>query len=105
VGLFATALNLLPCWQLDGGHILYTLASRKHKEISLIVALGLIAMGIRWWHGWGVWGIVLLVLSLRFRHPPVYDRWEPLDAGRKLLAILALAIFVFCFTQWPTNNP
>jgi membrane-associated protease RseP (regulator of RpoE activity) len=105
VGLFATALNLLPCWQLDGGHILYTLASKKHKEISLMVALGLIAMGIRWWHGWGVWGIVLLVLSLRFRHPPVYDRWEPLDAGRKLLAVLALAVFVLCFTQWPTNNP
>jgi Zn-dependent protease len=105
VGLFATALNLLPCWQLDGGHILYTLASRKHKEISLAVSLGLIGMGIRWWHGWGLWGIILLILSLRFRHPPVYDRWEPLDAGRKLLAILAAAIFVLCFTQWPTNNP
>ena len=31
-------------------------ASKKHKEISLAVALGLIAMGIRWWHGWGAVG-------------------------------------------------
>jgi membrane-associated protease RseP (regulator of RpoE activity) len=105
VGLFATALNLLPCWQLDGGHILYSLASKKHKEISLAVALSLIAMGIYLWHGWGLWGIVLLILSLRFRHPPVYDRWEELNASRKLLAIVAVAIFALCFTPWPVNNP
>jgi membrane-associated protease RseP (regulator of RpoE activity) len=103
-GLFATALNLLPVWQLDGGHILYSLASRKHKEISLAVSLGLIGLGIYLWHGWALWGIVLLVLSLRFRHPPVYDRWEELNASRKLLAILAVGIFALCFTVWPFNN-
>jgi membrane-associated protease RseP (regulator of RpoE activity) len=100
-GLLATALNLLPVWQLDGGHIVYSLSSKRHKDISLAVSLGLIALGIRYWHGWGVWGIVLLILSLRFRHPPVYDRWEPLDASRKLWAVAALAIFVLCFTLWP----
>jgi membrane-associated protease RseP (regulator of RpoE activity) len=99
--LLATALNLLPVWQLDGGHIVYSLSSKRHKDISLAVSLGLIALGIRYWHGWGVWGIVLLILSLRFRHPPVYDRWEPLDASRKLWAVAALAIFVLCFTLWP----
>jgi membrane-associated protease RseP (regulator of RpoE activity) len=103
-GLFATALNLLPVWQLDGGHILYSLASRKHKEISLAVSLGLIGLGIYLWHGWALWGIVLLVLSLRFRHPPVYDRWEELNASRKLLTFLAVAIFALCFTVWPFNN-
>jgi len=103
-GLFATALNLLPVWQLDGGHILYSLASKKHKEISLAVSLGLIGLGIYRWRGWALWGIVLLILSLRFRHPPVYDRWEELNASRKLLAILAVAIFALCFTVWPFNN-
>src|SRR5271155_2552877 len=103
-GLFATALNLLPVWQLDGGHILYSLVSKKHKEISLAVSLGLIGLGIYCWRGWALWGIVLLVLSLRFRHPPVYDRWEELNASRKLLAILAVAIFALCFTVWPFNN-
>ena len=104
-GLFATALNLLPVWQLDGGHILYSLASKKHKEFSLVVSLALVALGIYCWHGWALWGIVLLVLSLRFRHPPVYDRWEQLNASRKLLTIVAVAIFVLCFTPWPVNNP
>jgi membrane-associated protease RseP (regulator of RpoE activity) len=105
LGLFATALNLLPVWQLDGGHILYSLISKKHKEISLAVALALVALGIYSWHGWALWGIVLLVLSLRFRHPPVYDRWEELNASRKLLTIVAVAIFVLCFTPWPVTNP
>jgi membrane-associated protease RseP (regulator of RpoE activity) len=104
-GLFATALNLLPVWQLDGGHILYSLVSKKHKEISLAVSLALVALGIYCWHGWALWGLVLLVLSLRFRHPPVYDRWEQLNASRKLLTIVAVAMLVLCFTPWPVNNP
>ena len=103
VGLFATALNLLPVWQLDGGHIVYSLSSERHKKISLAVSLGLIALGVYAWHVWAFWGILLLVLSLRFRHPPLLDRWETLDATRKMWAFAALIIFVLCFTPWPTN--
>lgn len=105
VGLFATALNLLPAWQLDGGHIVYSLASERHRRISLGVSLALLAMGIYMWHGWALWGIVMLVLSLRFRHPPLLDRWEPLTPSRRLWAIVALAIFLLCFTPWPASNP
>lgn len=101
VGLFATALNLLPLWQLDGGHIVYSLTSRQHARISIVVALGLLALGYYSWPGWYLWGGALLILSLRFRHPPLLDRWEALDSGRKLFALVALAIFLLCFTPWP----
>jgi membrane-associated protease RseP (regulator of RpoE activity) len=104
-GLLATALNLLPVWQLDGGHIIYSLAPEHHQRISLAVSLILVFLGVRYWNGWAFWGIVLLVLSLRFRHPPLYDRWQPLDASRKLLAVAALAIFLLCLTIMPVNNP
>ena len=45
VGLFVTALNLLPAWQLDGGHIMFAVASRRHWRISIAVALGLLVIG------------------------------------------------------------
>ncbi|MFY9804462.1 MAG: site-2 protease family protein [Candidatus Acidiferrales bacterium] len=104
-GLLATALNLLPVWQLDGGHIIYSLTPERHQRISLAVALGLVFLGVRTWYGWTFWGLVLLVLSLRLRHPPLYDRWQPLDASRKLLAVLALVMFLFCLSIMPVNNP
>jgi membrane-associated protease RseP (regulator of RpoE activity) len=104
IGLLATALNLLPVWQLDGGHILYSLAPERHQRLSLTAAVALVFMGVGYWHVWAFWGIVLLILSLRFPHPAPFDRWEALDASRKLLACLALIIFLLCFTVWPTNN-
>lgn len=105
VGLFATSLNLLPAWQLDGGHIVYSLASRQHRRISLTVAAVLIGMGVVFWHGWIFWGVLLGALSLRFRHPPLFEPWERLDSKRIMWAIVALAIFLLSFTAWPTNNP
>jgi membrane-associated protease RseP (regulator of RpoE activity) len=103
IGLLVTALNLLPAWQLDGGHIMYSLSSARHARISLGVALGLIGLGIWAWHGWATWGIILLILSLRFRHPQVYDQWQPLDPARRAWAVGALVIFLLCFTPWPVT--
>ncbi len=34
VGIFSTALNLLPIGQLDGGHILYSVVGERHKLLS-----------------------------------------------------------------------
>ncbi|HXX20948.1 MAG TPA: site-2 protease family protein [Candidatus Acidoferrum sp.] len=102
VGLFVTALNLLPAWQLDGGHVMYSLTSRNHRRISLTVSLMLLAMGSLSWI-WYVWGGLLLLLTLRFRHPPVYDSWQPLDRSRRMWAVVAVVIFVLCFTPWPAR--
>lgn len=104
VGLFATALNLLPAWQLDGGHIIYTLTNRYHRRISVIVALVLLAIGPLS-QVWYVWGTLLLILNWRFPHPPLVDRWEPLDATRRLWAVVALVIFLLCFTPWAVTSP
>jgi len=99
VGLFATALNLLPAGQLDGGHILYSLASEKHRRVSFAVALLLVPLGLRFWWGWLFWGTLLLLIG--FRHPPLINRWEPLDRKRQLWAVVALLLFILCFMPAP----
>jgi len=99
VGLFATALNLLPVGQLDGGHILYALASEKHRKVSLGFVLLLVPLGIFFWQGWLLWSVLLLMLG--FRHPRLLDRWEPLDRTRRVWALAALVIFLLCFTPSP----
>ncbi len=98
VGLFATALNLLPAGQLDGGHILYSLASEKHRQVTLGVALALVPLAKFWW-GWLFWAALLLLIG--FRHPPLLNRWEPLDRKRLVWAAIALLIFALCFMPAP----
>jgi membrane-associated protease RseP (regulator of RpoE activity) len=99
VGLFATALNLLPAGQLDGGHILYAVASERHRRVSFAVAVLLVPLAIKFWAGWMVWAVLLVAIG--FRHPPLIDRWEPLDPTRRILSGVALAVFFLCFMPAP----
>lgn len=98
VGLFATSLNLLPGGQLDGGHILYSFASESHRRVTIGVALALVPLAF-FWLGWILWSVLLLAIG--FRHPPLMDRWEPLDATRRIYAVIGLAMFVLCFMPVP----
>lgn len=106
VGLFATALNLLPVGQLDGGHILYSVNPRRHRLLSrLVIFLLLIAGTFGYFHpetawlGWLFWGGLLLALGVR--HPTVMDPGRELDARRRQLAYVSLAVFLLCFTPIP----
>src|ERR1700687_5360965 len=62
VGIFATALNLLPAGQLAGGHILYALYSEKHRRVTLAVAILLVPLAIHYWLGWFMWAVLLIVI-------------------------------------------
>lgn len=101
VGLFATALNLLPIGQLDGGHIVYSVASSSHRRISIAFGIVLVVMGIHYWPGWFFFALIDFLLFFGFRHPPLIDIWTPLDAKRRAWAVMALIIFLLCFTPIP----
>ena len=63
------------------------------------MALLLLPMA-RWlWGGWLVWAALILLLG--FRHPPLLNRWEPLDHKRRVWAAIALLIFLLCFMPAP----
>ena len=97
VGLLATALNLLPVGQLDGGHIVYAFLPRAHRWISRGFVLLLLPLGFLW-QGWFFWAAVLFLFGLK--HPPVFDERDP-GRARRRIALLALAIFLLCFTPVP----
>ena len=46
VGILATALNLLPIGQLDGGHILYSFVGERSRILSRILVVCLIPIGL-----------------------------------------------------------
>ena len=102
IGILATALNLLPIGQLDGGHILYSMVGDRHKLLSRVFTALLVPIGIAFWPGWLVWAVLLLFFGMR--HPAIYDP-APLSAGRKKLAWLSLIIFLLSFTLAPVAYP
>lgn len=110
VGLFMTALNLLPIGQLDGGHITFALLSRRHALISRLMhgalflslpILFLLQLGAA--PSWPVFGLLIWVLMRDFgpRHPPVMDEAVPLSPGRAAIAVLCLALFVLLIPPVP----
>ena len=100
IGMFTTALNLLPIGQLDGGHILYSFFPKRHKTISKTVCIALLPLAA-FWSGWLLWGLVLLWLGRR--HPVVNDPGD-LDGGRRELGWIALIVFLICFMYAPIRT-
>ena len=98
VGMFATALNLLPGGQLDGGHIIFSLAPRVHRFISRLTILCLIPMGVYLWLGWLIWAVLLELSSMR--HPQVAD-WPRVHGVRGWLALFAALMLILTLTPAP----
>lgn len=98
VGVLATALNLLPIGQLDGGHILYSFTSRWHKLLSRVFVVALVPLGVFYWRAWLVWAVFLFFFALR--HPVICDVTK-LGPKRITLGFAALAIFLLTFTIVP----
>jgi membrane-associated protease RseP (regulator of RpoE activity) len=104
VGMLATALNLLPSGQLDGGHIVYAIWPRGHRYISWVTVLVLIYLG-QHYVGWRVWAVLVAatnIMSWRQRQAPDFPRLGP---GRWALALLGLIMLVLTITLVPFQGP
>jgi membrane-associated protease RseP (regulator of RpoE activity) len=99
VGLFVTALNLMPIGQLDGGHIAYAVFGGRSRTIFFLAAIGFGILGFFFFPAWLL--PLFLILFFGFRHPPPSDDETELDGRRKLLAGLTFLVFILSFIPVP----
>ena len=104
-GLLVTALNLMPIGQLDGGHITHAMFGGKSARIAILGFLGLIILNIILISQFNsyvyiLWPILILVF-IKFKHPPTLDDSIPIGPVRKFLGYIAYIIFILCFSPMP----
>lgn len=102
-GMLATALNLFPVGQLDGGHITYAVLGRRSTRVSLAALTCLVGLTVFASTSWLVWTILIVVMMGMTgpHHPRVWDEDVPLNRERLIVAGLAVIVFVLCFTPTP----
>src|SRR5437867_3170078 len=98
VGLFVTAINLLPAGQLDGGHVARALFGRNQFYLSWAAILLLFTMSY-FYIGWIFFAFLILMLGAR--HPPPLNDLTHLDPVRKLVGIAAVVILFLTFVPVP----
>jgi len=89
VGCVLTFINLIPAWQLDGGHVIRALVGREsHKIISVAGVLLLIISG------YVIMGVVVAFSLMREGAESMepLDDLSPLSASRKIGLLLYMAL-------------
>ena len=100
VGIFITALNLIPIGQLDGGHILYSLLRKMAHPIATgLLCLAAILVILSDYAQWTP--MILLLFLFGPRHPPTANDDVPLGWQRIVLGWLALFFVPLGFTPTP----
>jgi len=99
IGLFVTALNLLPIGQLDGGHIMYGLIGKYQQWIGWVIFFMMFVFGV-FWPGWFLWAILIMVL-IKVKHPPPLDDISPIPLKHKVVGVITMIFFILTFIPVP----
>jgi Zn-dependent protease len=91
VGFLITFLNLLPAWQLDGGHLARSaLGVRWHRVLTYS------SIGILTGLGYFIMAAFVLIFSSRAPESTPLDDVSPLSKKRRVLFWVAIALAVLC---------
>jgi len=91
IGFLITFLNLLPAWQLDGGHMARTLLGAKLHRYATYGSMAILVL-------LGYWLMALLILFMSSRNPSAspLDDVSPLSRNRKLAYLGIIVLAVLC---------
>ena len=91
IGFLITFLNLLPAWQLDGGHMARTLLGQKIHRYATYGSM-LVLVLLNYW----LMAILILVMSAKNPSATPLDDISPLTRNRKLAYIGIIILAVLC---------
>ncbi|MCV0401150.1 MAG: site-2 protease family protein [Nitrosopumilus sp.] len=97
IGFLITFLNLLPAWQLDGGHMARTLLGAKLHRYATFASIGILVL-LNYW----LMAILILIMSSRSPSASPLDDVSPLSRNRKLAYIGIIGLAVLC-APLPSN--
>ena len=91
IGFLITFLNLLPAWQLDGGHMARTLMGPKLHRYATFGSLGILVL-------LNYWPMAILILILSAKNPSAtpLDDVSPLSRNRKFAYIGIIGLAILC---------
>jgi membrane-associated protease RseP (regulator of RpoE activity) len=99
LGFLITFLNLLPAWQLDGGHMARSIFGQKFHRIATYASVAVLFL-----LQYQMMAIFILLFSMRNMSVRPLDDVSPLSKNRKLLYIAVIAIAFLCaplpFSVW-----
>ncbi len=100
IGALLTFLNIVPAWQLDGGHISRAVFGPGGHRIATVIGLGLLLIS-------GFWAFAILVLVMMsftrrgFAGVEPLDDVSPVSNSRKILYLVGIAMLVLTFARSP----
>ena len=91
IGFLITFLNLLPAWQLDGGHMARTLLGAKLHRYATYGSMAVLVL-------LNYWLMAMLIFLLSSKNPGVdpLDDVSPLSRSRKLAYGIVVGLAVLC---------
>ncbi len=91
IGFLITFLNLLPAWQLDGGHMARTLLGAKIHRYATYGSMAILVL-LNYW----LMAMLILVMSSRNPSATPLDDISPLSRNRKLAYIGIIGLAILC---------
>ncbi len=100
VGMFATAMNLIPAGQLDGGHIARGIMGSKSYILSYIFIGFLFFLTIAYdYLGWLF--LALFVIFMGLVHPPALNDYQKISKFDIGIGVFSIIMFILTFTPLP----
>ena len=91
IGFLITFLNLLPAWQLDGGHMARTLLGVKRHKYATIGSMAILVV-LNYW----LMAMLILILSSKNPSAKPLDDVSPLSKNRKIAYLGVIGLAILC---------